>query len=474
MSSPLVNFFRYDQPLSRLGYYCWGVGLTALKFVVDWVIARWVFKQAWDPSFYLFVPAQSLGVRAISSHESWLFGTLVLAAIPFITVGVLLTVRRMLAAGVPLFLVFLFFIPVVNLLFFLVLCLLPTQLAVPQKSKLDDDEARWQRIRTAHRRITLDRKPGEVVVALGVTVPLMLGFVAFSTFGLENYGWGVFIGAPFCLGFFSVVLFGLNRPQSLGDCLKLAMTATTLVGLAMLLLAFEGAICLLMAAPLGYLLALIGALFGYAIQARPWQSSHAPGLLIAFTLALPALMAAESASVPEPQLIERRSAVVIDAPPEVVWNSVIAFPELPQPGEMIFKAGVAYPIRAEIAGKGPGAVRHCIFSTGVFVEPIDVWDEPNRLAFRVSEQPEPMTEWSPFNIHPPHLDNYLASRRGEFRLTRLPDGRTHLVGTTWYTNRMWPAGYWQLWSDAIIHRIHLRVLNHIKQVSESKGRRANQ
>lgn len=30
-----------------------------------------------------------------------------------------------------------------------------------------------------------------------------------------------------------------------------------------------------------------------------------------------------------------------------------------------------------------------------------------------------------------------------------------------------PATYWRLWSDAIVHRIHLRVLRHIKQLAET-------
>src|SRR5207245_959328 len=39
--------------------------------------------------------------------------------------------------------------------------------------------------------------------------------------------------------------------------------------------------------------------------------------------------------------------------------------------------------------------------------------------------------------------------------TPLPGGRTRLQGTTWYRHRMWPAGYWRLWCDAVVHRIHL-------------------
>ncbi|MGH7221754.1 MAG: hypothetical protein ACRELF_00845, partial [Gemmataceae bacterium] len=129
--------------------------------------------------------------------------------------------------------------------------------------------------------------------------------------------------------------------------------------------------------------------------------------------------------------------------------------------------GIAYPQRAEIHGTGVGAVRHCVFSTGTFVEPIDVCDPPSRLRFRVTEQPEPMHEWSPYSIHPPHLHHYLVCREGQFLLEALPGGRTRLIGTTWYSNRMWPAVYWNLWSDTIIHRIHLRVLKHIQQLAEA-------
>jgi hypothetical protein len=182
---------------------------------------------------------------------------------------------------------------------------------------------------------------------------------------------------------------------------------------------------------------------------------------------LPALMAAESANEPAPIVRAVHTVVVIDAPPDQVWPHVIAFPPLREPDEWFFRTGIAYPQRAEIHGHGVGAVRHCVFTTGTFVEPIEVWDPPSRLRFRVTEQPEPMREWSPYTIHPAHLDHYLQSHQGQFLLEGLPNGRTRLIGTTWYSNRMWPAPYWGLWSDAIIHRIHARVLDHIKGLAEA-------
>jgi hypothetical protein len=162
-----------------------------------------------------------------------------------------------------------------------------------------------------------------------------------------------------------------------------------------------------------------------------------------------------------------RTSVVVDAPRERVWRNLIAFSELPAPKESLFKTGIAYPIRAEIKGSGVGAVRHCVFSTGAFVEPIKVWDEPELLKFDVASQPPVMNEWSLYQrIDPPHLEHYLVSREGQFLLTPLSDGRTLLEGTTWYENRMWPGQYWRLWSDFIIHQIHHRVLVHIKDLSE--------
>jgi hypothetical protein len=126
-------------------------------------------------------------------------------------------------------------------------------------------------------------------------------------------------------------------------------------------------------------------------------------------------------------------------------------------------------IRARIEGSGAGAVRRCEFSTGAFVEPIEVWDEPRLLRFSVTSNPAPMQEWNPlFAIHPPHLDGFLVSKEGQFLLTPLPGGKTRLTGSTLYQHGLWPAAYWRLWSDPIIHAIHDRVLRHIKTLTESQ------
>ena len=70
------------------------------------------------------------------------------------------------------------------------------------------------------------------------------------------------------------------------------------------------------------------------------------------------------------------------------------------------------------------------------------------------------------DLSPPHLHGYLRSKRGEFRFVDLGNGRTRLEGSTWYELDMAPEADWQIFSDGLIHRIHQRVLNHIKQEVE--------
>jgi hypothetical protein len=88
----------------------------------------------------------------------------------------------------------------------------------------------------------------------------------------------------------------------------------------------------------------------------------------------------------------------------------------------------------------------------------------------VTSNPAPMQEWTPYShVDPPHLHGFLVSSGGQFLLRPLPNGGTRLEGTTWYRHSLWPAPYWRLWSDAIIHRIHMRVLGHIRHEAESSN-----
>jgi hypothetical protein len=277
------------------------------------------------------------------------------------------------------------------------------------------------------------------------------------------YGGGIFLGAPIAMGVLAGV-WSRSAAKGFASGAGVVTMALLTAGCGFFFLGAEGIVCLAMAVPVALPFGLLGVWIGYGLSGLRVNRN---GLIVPALLLAPFVTTGEYLLRLQAPLTSVESHVQIDARPETVWPNVIRFPELPEPNEWIFRAGLAYPKRARIEGSGPGAIRYCEFSTGPFVEPIQVWDEPRMLRFSVTHNPEPMRELSLYDIHPPHLNGYFESKQGQFVLTALPNGRTLLTGTTWYRQSLWPGPYWRLWSDAIVHRIHLRVLNHIKSVSES-------
>ena len=398
-------------------------------------------------------------IAAIAETRTRLYATLLAVALPFIWMGVVLTMKRLEDANLPGWLVLFFFLPPLNLALFTALSF------IPSRASEDSDYFSANRSTTTLSSLIPKSAVGSAAVGILATVALSTALLLIAVPWLGEYGWGVFVGIPFFLGFNSVMIYGFHSPRGIGPCLLVASLSVVFTGVLIILIALEGFICVFMAAPIAMVLGLFGGCIGFVLQ----RSRRLTNVFPAIVLFMPGAITVEPLVINEPPLIEVRTSVIVNADRETVWKNVISFPPLPEPSERLFRTGVSYPMRAEIQGNGVGAVRHCVFSTGAFVEPITVWDQPKRLRFNVTSQPPPMQEWSIYsNLRPAHLDAYLLSRQGEFLLTELPDGRTLLEGTTVYQNRMWPTAYWQLWSDYIIHRIHQRVLEHIKNLSEKE------
>jgi len=291
---------------------------------------------------------------------------------------------------------------------------------------------------------------------VGVPGGLLLLVAALALMWRGDYGLTIFLVLPAALG--ALAAYVVDAKTAWGG-IKAGIGANVLGNLVFLGMGVEGLICIAMALPACILMGAVGGYLGYSLRGASRGRTSALLLIPFGTLGWD--------TTAQPEVFEVRTAVEIAAEPEKIWKHVVPFSELPNPTEWYFRGGVAYPMRARIEGTGKGAVRYCEFSTGPFVEPIETWDEPNLLQFRVTANPPPMHEWSPYHeVLPKHLHGYLVSRKGQFRLTRLPGGRTRLEGTTWYQHGLWPAQYWRLWSDGIIHRIHLRVLSHIRDLSE--------
>jgi hypothetical protein len=301
-----------------------------------------------------------------------------------------------------------------------------------------------------------------------VVVPAVigLGLATFIVLMMKNYGWCLFLGLPWLVSFLSAFCFSFRREVMFWTAYGKAVQSTLLLGAGIMLLAMDGAICLLMAFPLTLMIALVGTALGITVG-RICQGPRGTAVPVLLVFALPGMTVVERAERPPPELRRVTSRVEITASANRVWPVVIAFPKIAEPPSLIFRCGIAYPTEARIDGTGPGAVRYCVFSTGSFVEPITTWEEPTRLAFNVSSCPPPMKELSFYEyVDAPHLHGFMISERGQFRLIE-HDGQVTLEGTTWYHHDLAPAWYWGPMSDAIIHAIHKRVLGHIKRTVES-------
>ncbi len=419
------NSWQWEGRVDRVTYATVGVTAFALKFSLDWAVATQSFHRHWSLLNYWRPFGAISGVHGLSLENRLFAGVMLFIALPFMWLGLAMTVKRLRDAGEPTWLAALFFAPVANLVFFLVLSLKPSV-----KEAHSGEGVPWPGPNFLARWIPRTRT-ASALVSIGVTAVIGLGFTLLGTQVVEQYGWGLFVGLPFCLGLFAVLTHSYREPRRYSECLLMAMLPVLLLGAMLLLVAIEGLICILMAAPIALVMAVLGGSLGFVIQAAHWGRRNAPTIFSIAVLLTPGLYGIEHFTLAQPGVFEVKSAVEISAPPQKVWDKVVAFAEIPPPQETLFRAGIAYPIRAEISGHGPGAVRHCVFSTGPFVEPITIWNEPHLLRFRVTANPAPLNELTPYgHIEPRHLHGYFESHQGQFLLTELPGGRTRVEGTT--------------------------------------------
>ena len=481
MPHAVVNPFSPRGAVSRGAYLAWGCGLAAAKYAAEAIFVAATSGRTLGPGEFL-----SPSLDRLTEFErlgDWAGPAYVLWTLPFVFVCAALSVRRAATAGLSPWLGLLSLAPFLNLAVIGLLAALPTaarpEPPAARTGRPDDPEAVAS---VAARNRTAAWAAGGVLFGPVYTVTMVYACV----YVLKDYGAPLFFLTPVLVG--AAAGYCANAVRPVGSAATLG--AATLAALAsyggLLVIAWEGLVCLLMALPLALPLALIGGVIGGANArltrpaARDGDGDGGtggrgfdPGAAACLALAPVGSVLAPADAAPVRPVT---TAVVVNAPPAVVWEHVLAFPPLPEPTEWYFETGLAYPVGATIVGAGVGAVRRCRFSTGTFVEPITAWrppagGEPGRLAFDVAEQPEPMTEWHPWaEIAPPHLHGTFESVRGEFLLEPLPGNRTRLTGTTWRRVKMGPQAYWAAWTDAILHRVHRRVLGHVGALAEADAR----
>jgi uncharacterized membrane protein YhaH (DUF805 family) len=443
------TLFALNGRVNRRDYLVTGITLMVVKYLVDANVIYRTAHVVWTPWDYL-IPLISIKSEKLGEIPGSVGLWLIIWTLPFIWIGVTMMMRRAIDAGRSPAWCAGFFVPFLNYAIMLWLGVLPS---VPPQEELSN----------APQEAVADRYRSALLGLLGATVVALLAvLVSIAAFG--TYGVTLFVATPFIQGMVVGWAFNRRETRTSAETVGVVWLSLFLVAGAILLFALEGALCVAMALPLAAIVALLGGMIGRTIatQRGPTGLGYA-GVL--FVLPAGALMEKISTVAPTYEVV---TSIDVAASPAVVWNRVVKFDEIRERPAWYFRAGIAYPISATIAGSGPGAIRRCEFSTGAFVEPITVWDEPRRLAFDVVEQPPPLRELSIYSkVYAPHINGYFSSTRGEFRLIPAAGGHTRLEGHTWYSVAIYPQGYWRATSEVLLHQIHLRVLRQVKRESES-------
>jgi hypothetical protein len=300
----------------------------------------------------------------------------------------------------------------------------------------------------------------------GTLISLAVGLITLlPAIWLPKYGYVMFLFLPFNMGLAAAIVDSWSERRSMWDCVIAATIPIVIFAALLLALGIEGLICIVMAVPVALPPAFLGAFAGFCFQ----RHRTGPAITAAMVILAPVSLLFGPGG-PGHQMDTVTTSIVINAPAATVWKYVASFPELAPPRELLFRAGVAYPVATRIDGEGMGAARQCVLSTGVMTERVTAWEPGRLLRFEVLSTPPAMKELSPWpNLDPPHLHGFYVSKQGEFRLTPLPGERTLLEGQSWYRHGLEPVNYWNLWTGYIVHRIHIRILRHIKELSEARA-----
>lgn len=236
---------------------------------------------------------------------------------------------------------------------------------------------------------------------------------------------------------------------------KLLIWNSILNGFIAILLSYfflgEGTICLIIVSPLIFAFVVTGAFIGKVMFKRRDQKMN-----ISFVSLLLLIFIVDSVSDHQYENMVS-DEIIIKATPDKIWKNVVAFEKIKQPNQYwLFKLGMPSPMQTTVTANKLGAGRKCIFSNGyTFDEKIVAFEVNKNLTFDIVNQPQD-----------PEIMGHIDIDKGQFILKDNGDGTTTLIGNSWYKLHVFPIWYYDIWAESITRNVHLRVMDHIKLLSE--------
>ena len=275
---------------------------------------------------------------------------------------------------------------------------------------------------------------------------------------------------PFSMGYLSVDHYLKSTPEETIDWRKWSFLPCMSVSITMLVTAafkWEGAICLIMAAPI----LLVSSMLGGIAARWTWGAlkRKSPGKLSA--IALPLLFILIEAHIPSPNQIRTvPTDILIHAPASIVWDNIKSVRAI-APSELsstwVNRLGFPLPIAATLSHPGIGGVRQATFTGGLaFKETVNRWEPQSDLRFSIRADTSA--------IPPTTLDEHVTIGGaffdvldGEYQLEPTPNGvLLHLVSHQRLSTHFNP--YAAAWTDAVMRSIQQQILVVIKNRCETQ------
>jgi hypothetical protein len=274
--------------------------------------------------------------------------------------------------------------------------------------------------------------------------------------GVEEAGlmqtYAAFVGIPLLIG---VLTTYLSYPKTRTG---VTLLGTTIVLCFVAMLLGEGAICILMAAPIFYVVALMGcAIVTFIEDYLNGKGRGGPAVIVLLPFLL-AKLTSSPQGIANPSTMTVQDDIFIAAPPSVVWDRLLHGELVSQQFSPFLRLGFPLPTKLERDGKGEARLT---FDPGS--EP---WPGTNVIISR--EKRDPAARHLSFVIlkDGTKLSRWLTFRDTHFAIEAAPGG-SRLRQTTTFQQRLQPGLYWNPLQSYAMTQMHVYALEHIKSLAET-------
>ncbi|HXB62115.1 MAG TPA: hypothetical protein VNU94_04605 [Acidobacteriaceae bacterium] len=278
---------------------------------------------------------------------------------------------------------------------------------------------------------------------------------------------GFLVCVPFALGWISIRPLAESRSNNWVTWIFFPWLPVIVSDLVLLLLCWEGAICILYALPITFFFASVGGISA-GLYSRRLRNKRATTICLVM---LPLIVTLTESRLSAPQDIRSvETSIVIHAPVSTIWQNIKSVRAI-SPAELrptwTHRIGFPRPIEATLDRDGIGGVRKASFEGGVlFTETITDWQPDKTIAFSIKADTNEIPP-STLDEHVTVGGKYFDVLNGRYTIEPRTDSSVvlHLVSNERIsTDFNWYAG---LWTDASMRSLQQSILEVIQHRCES-------